>query len=130
MLIIFFSPYLCRYRKVFNTQQGLISSIRKWKNILNKKGCVNDLSKAFDTLNHNLLITKLHASVLQESHSTWLKVTWQINRCQRTKVNTIFTSGSELLIRVSQGSVLGPLLFNIYVNGLFSEITEIANVCN
>ena len=60
----FLSPYLCGYRKGFSTQQALLSLIEKWKNILVKKGyrraVLMDLSKAFDTLNHDLLIAKLH----------------------------------------------------------------------
>ena len=51
------------------------------------------------------------------------------NRWQRTKVNTDFSNWSELLIRVPQVSVLGPLLFNNYINDLF-HITEMTNFCN
>ena len=61
----FLSPCLCGYRKRFSTQQALLSLIEKWKNILDKRGyggaVLMDLSRAFDTLNHNLLIAKLHA---------------------------------------------------------------------
>ena len=59
------SPHLCGYRKGFSTQQALLSLMEKWKNILDKKRVrrvvLMDLSKAFDTLNHDLLIAKLHA---------------------------------------------------------------------
>ena len=59
------SPYLCGYRKGFSTQQRLIFLIKRWKNILDHNGYAGvvlmDLSKAFDTLNHDLLIVKLHA---------------------------------------------------------------------
>ena len=51
------------------------------------------------------------------------------NCWQRTKVNAKFSSWTELLLGVSQGSVLGLLLFNIYINDLF-YVTELKNVCN
>ena len=60
----YLSPYLCGYRKGFSTQQVLLSLLERWKNTLDKKGyggaVLMDLSKAFDTLNHDLLIAQLH----------------------------------------------------------------------
>ena len=60
----FLSLHLCGYRQGFNTEQALVSLLEKWKAILNKNGyagaIVMDLSKAFDTINHDLLIAKVN----------------------------------------------------------------------
>ena len=89
---------------------------------------LTDLSKAFDTLNHDLLIAKLHAYVFDKKTFKLLH-SYLTKKWQRTKVNSSFTVWSELLQRVLQGSVLEPILFNIYLNDLF-YLTEMTQVCN
>ena len=99
-----------------------------WKNVLDKKGyggaVLMDLSKAFDTLNHDLLIAKLHAYGFSEESLQLIK-SYLTNRWQRTKVNASFSDWTELLLGVPQGSVLGLLLFNIYIN----DINERFELC-
>ena len=76
------------------------------------------LSKAFDTLNHDLLMAKLHTYGFSEESFQLIK-SYLTNRWQRTKVNASFSNWTELLQGVPQWSVLGQLLFNIYINDFF-----------
>ena len=76
-----------------------------------------DLSKAFDTINHELLLAKLRAygfnkDALKTIHN-YLK-----SRYQRTRINKVFSYWSEILSRVPQGSGFVQLLFDIYLNDL------------
>ena len=97
------------------------------KNIDKDKLCtalLTDLSKAFDYIVHNFLIAKLEAYGISYGFSLKVMYNYLTDRKHRTKVNNSFSDFIDLLLGVPQGSILGPLLFNIYICDLFFFVEE------
>ena len=118
----FLSIYQCGFCKGMSAQNGLLFMLEKWKKCLDEKGSagilLTDLSKAFDCLIHDLLLAKLNAYGF-DYMSIKLLYSYLTERFQRVRVNSNYSLWSKILFGVPQGSILGPLLFNIYLSDLF-----------
>ena len=124
----FLSPFLCGFRRGFSTQHCIMVMLELFKKGLDQGNAagalLTDISKTFDCINHELLIAKMEAYGFDHSSLTYI-CSYLSDRKQRTKINNSFSSWCNIKSGVPQCSILGPLLFNIYLDDLFYFTEEI-----
>jgi hypothetical protein len=111
-----------RGKSTNNAINKVISEIVKGLEMKNKTvGIFMDLSKAFDCVNSEILCNKLHLLGVRGISNNWLK-SYLSNRKQVVDISGYRSKSKAINFGVPQGSILGPILYNIYINSLTKEI--------
>ena len=121
------NSYQSGFRPTYSTLTSLLETTNNWcVNI--DRGLLNgvvfiDLRKAFDTIDHEILLSKLKAHGVDDLALVWFR-SYLTDRKQRCFVNGQFSNSSFITKGVPEGSIIGPLLFLVYINDLPNCLNE------
>ena len=125
----YFSTMVSAYRKNYSTQHVITRLIEEWRAHLDENFVVGavltDLSKAFDCIAHDLLIAKLAAYGFSDTALRYI-YSYLSNRKQCVRINNTYSSYQKIISGVPQGSILGPIFFNLSINDLFFFVSNVS----
>jgi hypothetical protein len=120
-------PAQSGFRPQHTTQDVIVSMVDAWRKALDKNKLVGaalvDLSKAFDLVNHSVLLRKMSSYGVRGKEWKWFQ-DYLTGRRQRVCVGEEKSGWTNIMKGVPQGSILGPLLFTIYVNDLHKVVSQ------
>ena len=115
------------FRKKYSTNHALLSITEKIREYIDDKkfacGVFVDLENAFDTVNHAILISKLENYGIRNNSNKWI-ASYLENRSQKVTLDGITSKSENITCGVPQGSILGPLLFIIYINDMHNALKQ------
>ena len=125
--VLFKAQYV--FREKHSTQHAILDTVNIIQNNMDSKlftcGIFIDLKKAFDTVDHAILLQKLDHYGIRGIINDWFS-SYLLGRSQVTEVDTYLSSKSQISCGVPQGSVLGSLLFFIYINDFHNSSDKLS----
>ena len=125
-------PFQSAYRKSYSTETALNHITDTLYKSHDSSHCAQllllDLSNAFDTLNHNILIERIKYLGIEGSPFIWL-ISFFTDSTLYVKIKDFISPPNNISSMIPHGSVLGPLLFSIYMRPLSDIINKLSKMC-